>query len=46
MMNKSGPRAINYKEFMHSSYKQFGMQVVVFAAFVNDEGDPLMTLWV
>jgi hypothetical protein len=44
MMNKSGPRAV--KEFTNSSYKQFGMQVVVLAAFVDDEGDPSMTLWV
>ena len=44
MMNNCGARAV--KEFTHSSYQQFGMRVVVLAAYVDDGGDPLMTLWV
>ena len=42
MMKKRGPRAI--REFTSSSYKQFGMRVVVLAAYVDDEGDPAMAL--
>ncbi len=42
MMNKHGPRAI--KEFTSSAYNQFGMHVVVLAAFIDAEGDPSMML--
>ena len=42
MMKKYGPRAI--REFTSSSYKQFGMRVVVLAAYVDDKGDPEMAL--
>ena len=42
MMKKRGPRAI--REFTLSSYKQFGMRVVILAAYVDDEGDPAMVL--
>jgi hypothetical protein len=44
MMAKSGPKAI--KEFSSLAYKQFGMRVVVLAAYIDAEGDPSMTLWV
>jgi hypothetical protein len=44
MMSKRGPRAI--KEFTSSSYNQFGMRVVVLAAFMDSDGDPSITLWV
>jgi len=42
MMNKHRPRAI--KEFTSLAYNQFGMHVVVLAAFINAEGDPSMML--
>ncbi len=42
MMNKHRLRAI--KEFTSSAYNQFGMRVVVLAAFIDAEGDPSMTL--
>ncbi|KAN0121378.1 hypothetical protein V8E52_003274 [Russula decolorans] len=42
MMSKHGPRAI--KEFTSSAYKQFGMHVVVLAAFMDGEGDSSATL--
>ena len=42
MMIKRGPRAI--KEFASSAYNQFGMRVVILAAFVGDEGDPSITM--
>lgn len=42
MMNKHGPSAV--KEFTSSAYNQFGMRVVVLAAFVDAEGDPSITL--
>jgi hypothetical protein len=44
MMAKSGPKAV--KEFTSSAYKQFGMRVVVLAAYLDTEGDPAMALWV
>jgi hypothetical protein len=44
MMAKNGPRAI--KEFTRSAYNQFGMCVVILAAFVDNEGDPSITLYV
>ena len=43
-MAKGGARAI--KEFTSSTYKDFGMRVVVLAAFKDGEGDPSMTLYV
>ena len=43
-MKKRGPRVI--REFTSSAYKQFGMRVLVLAAFLDDEGDPSMALWV
>lgn len=42
MMAKQGPRAV--KEFASSAYNQFGMRVVVLAAFVDGEGDPSVAL--
>jgi hypothetical protein len=44
MMSKHGPKAI--KEFASSAYNQFGMRVVVLAAFEDVEGEPSMTLCV
>ena len=44
MMKNRWPRAI--KELTQSAYKQFGMHVVVLVAFLDDEGDPSMALWV
>jgi hypothetical protein len=42
MMAKHGPRAI--KEFTSAAYNQFGMRVVVLAAYTNDEGEPTATM--
>jgi hypothetical protein len=42
MMARSGPKAV--KEFTSSAYKQFGMRVVILAAFADGDGDPAMTL--
>ena len=42
MMKKHGPRAI--REFTLSSYKQFGMHVVILAAYVDDKEDLTMAL--
>jgi hypothetical protein len=42
MMIKHGPRAI--KEFASIAYNQFGMRVVVLAAYIDGEGDPSTTL--
>jgi hypothetical protein len=44
MMAKQGPRAV--KEFTSSAYSQFGMRVVVLAAFIDGQGDPSIALWV
>jgi hypothetical protein len=44
MMAKNGPKTV--KEFTSSVYKQFGMRVVVLAAYLDADGDPSMTLWV
>lgn len=44
MMAKKGPRAV--REFTSAAYKQFGMRVVVLAAFVDREGDASVTLCV
>jgi hypothetical protein len=44
MMAKNGPQAI--KEFTRSAYNQFGMCVVILTAFVDNEGDPSITLYV
>ena len=43
MMSKNGTKAI--KDFMLAAWRQFGMRVVVLAAYVDDE-DPSMLLWV
>jgi hypothetical protein len=43
-MNKNGARAV--KEFTKLSYQQFGMCVVVLAAFMDIEEDPSIALWV
>jgi hypothetical protein len=42
MMSKKGPKAV--KEFASAAYKQFGMRVIVLAAYVDSEGDPSITL--
>jgi hypothetical protein len=42
MMSKNGTKAI--KEFSSSAYNQFGMRVVVLAAFVDGKGEPSMSL--
>jgi hypothetical protein len=42
MMAKRGPKAI--KEFTSSAYNQFGIRVVVLAAYIDDEGDPSISL--
>jgi hypothetical protein len=44
MMTKSGTKAV--KEFSSAAYNQFGMRVVVLAAFVNEKNEPLVSLWV
>jgi hypothetical protein len=44
MMAKSGPRAV--KEFASAAYSQFGMRVVVLAAYIDKEGDPATAMWV
>lgn len=41
-MIKNGPKAI--KEFTSGVYNQFGMRVVVLAAYVDAEGDPATTM--
>jgi len=43
MMSKNGTKAI--KDFTSAAWRQFGMRVVVLAAYVDDE-DPSMLLWV
>jgi hypothetical protein len=42
MMEKSGCKAI--REFTSTSYNQFGMRIIILRAFIDDEGDPAMTL--
>ena len=44
MMEKNGTKAI--KEFTSLVHKEFGMRIVVLAAFVDRDGDPSMSLWV
>jgi hypothetical protein len=44
MMTKSGTKAI--KEFSSMAYNQFGMCIVVLAAYVNEKNEPLVLLWV
>jgi hypothetical protein len=44
IMTKSGTKAI--KEFSSVAYNQFGMRVVVLAAFLNEKNEPLFLLWV
>jgi hypothetical protein len=43
MMGKHGTKAI--RDFTSAAWRQFGMRVVVLAAYVNDE-DPMISLWV
>jgi len=38
MLIKRGPRAI--KEFSSALFNQFGMRVVVLAAYINEDGHP------
>lgn len=42
MMTKSGTKAI--KEFSSAAYNQFGMRVVVLAAYVNEKNESLVSL--
>jgi hypothetical protein len=42
MMAKNGPKAV--REFSSLAYNQFGMRVVVLAAFVDNQGEPSMSL--
>jgi hypothetical protein len=42
MMERRGTKAI--KEFTSSAYNQFGMRVVVLAAFLGTDGEPLISL--
>jgi hypothetical protein len=44
MMTKNGPKAI--KEFTSLVHKEYGMRIVVLAAFIDGDGDPSMSLWV
>ena len=41
-MEKNGTKAI--KEFMSLVHKEFGMHIVILAAFVDRNGNPLMLL--
>ena len=43
-MSKKGPRAV--KEFTRSVYNQFGMRVIVLAAFIDIENDPSIAVYV
>jgi hypothetical protein len=43
MMKKHGPKAM--KEFTSVVFRQFGMRVVVLAAYMND-GEPAVSMWV
>ena len=43
-MIRRGPRAV--KEFTLSAFNQFGMRVVVLAAYLDSEGESSMALWV
>ena len=43
MMSKHGPRAV--KEFTSVAWNQFGMRVVVLAAYLQD-GEPVVSMWV
>jgi hypothetical protein len=43
-MNKNGAQAV--KEFTKLLYQQFGMHVVILAAFMDIEEDPSIALWV
>jgi hypothetical protein len=42
MMEKNGTKAI--KEFTSLVHKEFGMRIVILAAFVDRDGDPSMSL--
>ena len=41
-MDRKGKRAV--REFTSSVYRQFGMRVVVLAAYADMEGDPSIAL--
>jgi len=42
MMHKKGPKAV--KEFASYMHKQFGMRVVILGAFMDEDGEPSMTV--
>jgi len=44
MMKKYAVNAI--KDFTSTAYNQFGMRLVILGAFVDDEGEPAISLWV
>jgi hypothetical protein len=44
MMRRHGPKAI--KDFTSLAYNEYGMRLVVLAAFIDEEGDPSMSLYV
>jgi hypothetical protein len=43
MMKKHANNAM--KDFTSLAYKQFGMRLVILGAFVDDEGEPAISLW-
>ena len=43
MMSKHGTKAV--REFTSAAYKQFGMRVVILAAYMDADG-PTTALWV
>lgn len=44
MMAKHGTKAV--KDFTSNVYKEYGMRIVVLAAYVDTEGEHAMSLWV
>jgi hypothetical protein len=44
MMAKHGSKFV--RDFTSTAYSQFGMRIVVLAAYVDGEGDNAMLLWV
>jgi hypothetical protein len=43
-MAKHGKRTM--KEFSSAVHNQFGMRIVILAAYVDEDGDSAITLWV
>jgi hypothetical protein len=43
MMRDHRVKAI--KDFTSTAYQQFGMHLVILAAFLNDDDDPAISLW-